>query len=141
MGEEDFYPITEVQITGRGTRGMHAYKHNVSGGATDFVYQSHEVLENEKGKELVIHTATEYGVKGEYHMQFYPNVAAVQVWTILKMKEQKRLVWNMCLPFYISGTLPEREKSLILRKQVTIHHITVGIVRVSGERMTVGKLI
>ena len=47
-----FYPITEVQITGRGTRGMHAYKHNVSGGATDFVYQSHEVLENEKGKEL-----------------------------------------------------------------------------------------
>ena len=52
-GEEDFYPITEVQITGRGTRGMHAYKHNVSGGATDFVYQSHEVLENEKGKELM----------------------------------------------------------------------------------------
>ena len=51
-GEEDFYPITEIQITGRGTRGMHAYKHNVSGGATDFVYQSHEVLENEKGKEL-----------------------------------------------------------------------------------------
>ena len=50
-GEEDFYPITEVQITGRGTRGMHAYKHNVSGGATDFVYQSHEVLENEKGKQ------------------------------------------------------------------------------------------
>ena len=27
-GEEDFYPITEIQITGRGTRGMHAYKHN-----------------------------------------------------------------------------------------------------------------
>lgn len=22
-GEEDFYPITEIQITGRGTRGMH----------------------------------------------------------------------------------------------------------------------
>ena len=84
VGKEDFIPITEVQITGRGTRGMHAYKHNVSGGATDFVYQSHEVLENEKGKELVIHTATEYGVKGEYHMQFYPNVAAVQVWTTLK---------------------------------------------------------
>lgn len=32
---EDFYPITEVQMTGRGSRGMHAYKHNVSGGATD----------------------------------------------------------------------------------------------------------
>ena len=48
---EDFYPITEVQMTGRGSRGMHAYKHNVSGGATDFTYQSHEILENKKGKE------------------------------------------------------------------------------------------
>ena len=141
MGEEDFYPITEVQITGRGTRGMHAYKHNVSGGATDFVYQSHEVLENEKGKELVIHTAAEYGVKGEYHMQFYPNVAAVQVWTTLKNEGTEEIGLEYVSSFYISGTLPEREKSLILRKQVSIHHITVGIVRVSGERMTVGKLI
>ena len=32
---EDFYPITEVQMTGRGTRGTHAYKHNVSGGANE----------------------------------------------------------------------------------------------------------
>ena len=42
---EDFYPITEVQMTGRGSRGMHAYKHNVSGGATDFTYQSHESVQ------------------------------------------------------------------------------------------------
>lgn len=47
---EDFYPITEVQMTGRGSRGMHAYKHNVSGGATDFTYQSHEIVENKKRK-------------------------------------------------------------------------------------------
>ena len=39
---EDFYPITEVQMTGRGTRGTHAYKHNVSGGAMDFICQSGE---------------------------------------------------------------------------------------------------
>ena len=126
-GEEDFYPITEVQITGRGTRGMHAYKHNVSGGATDFVYQSHEVLENEKGKELVIHTATEYGEQFRYGQ-------------LLKMKEQKRLVWNMYLPLYIRDSA-RVGKSLILRKQISIHRITVGIVRVSGERMTVGRSI
>ena len=59
---------------------------------------------------------------------------------LLKMKEQKRLVWNMCLPLYIRDSA-RAEKSLILRKQVSIHHITVGIVRVSGERMTVGRLI
>ena len=138
-GEEDFYPITEIQITGRGTRGMHAYKHNVSGGATDFVYQSHEVLENEKGKELVIHTATEYGVKGEYHMQFYANVAAVQVWTTLKNEGTEEIGLEYVSSFIYQGLC--QEKSLILRKQVSIHHITVGIVRVSGERMTVGRLI
>ena len=53
---EDFYPITEVQMTGRGSRGMHAYKHNVSGGATDFTYQSHEILENEKGKTVIVNS-------------------------------------------------------------------------------------
>ena len=52
-GGEDFFPITEVQITGRGTRGIHAYKHNASGGSLDFAYQSHKILENEKGKELI----------------------------------------------------------------------------------------
>lgn len=47
---EDFYPITEIQITGKGSRGMHAYKHNVSSGSIDFTYQSHEITENEKEK-------------------------------------------------------------------------------------------
>ena len=45
-GEEDFYPITEIQITGRGTRGMHAYKLNVICCFSDFVYQCLEVLDN-----------------------------------------------------------------------------------------------
>ena len=52
-GGEDFFPITEVQITGRGTRGIHAYKNNASGVSLDFSYQSHKILENEKGKELI----------------------------------------------------------------------------------------
>lgn len=108
---EDFYPITEVQITGRGTRGMHAYKHNVSGGATDFVYQSHEVLENEKGKELIIHTATEYGVKGEYHMQFTQMLQQFRYGQFLK-RRNRRDWFGICVFLYISGTLPEWRKAL-----------------------------
>ena len=45
-------------------------------------------------------------------MQFYPDVAAVQVWTVLKMKEAKRLVWNMCL-LYLSGALSEWNKAIL----------------------------
>ena len=121
-GEEDFYPITEVQITGRGTRGMHAYKHNVSGGATDFVYQSHEVLENEKGKELIIHTATEYGVKGEYHMQFYPNVAAVQVWTILKNEGTEEIGLEYVSSFIYQGLCQSGEKPYFEKTSIYTPH-------------------
>lgn len=117
-GGDDFFPITEVQITGRGTRGIHAYKHNASGGSLDFAYQSHKILENEKGKELIIDTATEYGLKGEYHMQFYPDVAAVQVWTVLKNEGSEEIGLEYVSSFIYqglcqNGTKPYYEKTSI----------------------------
>lgn len=137
---EDFYPITEVQMTGRGSRGMHAYKHNVSGGATDFTYQSHEILENEKGKELVIHTATEYGVKAEYHMQFFTGVAAVQVWTVLKNEGTEAIGLEYISSFIYQG-LCQSGKNRILKRRVCILRTIAGTVRVSGEKMTAGRSI
>lgn len=107
---EDFYPITEIQITGKGSRGMHAYKHNVSSGSIDFTYQSHEITENEKGKELVIHTTTEYGAKGEYHMQFYPGTAAVQVWTVLKNEGTEAIGLEYVSSFIYQGLCQNGEK-------------------------------
>lgn len=66
-------------------------------------------------------------------MQFYPDVAAVQVWTVLKMKEAKRLVWNMCLLLSIRGSV-RMEQSHTMKRPVSIHRITAGIARVSGEK-------
>lgn len=135
---EDFYPITEVQMTGRGTRGTHAYKHNVSGGATDFIYQSHEILENEKEKELVIRTATEYGVKAEYHMQFFTGVAAVQVWTVLKNEGTEAIGLEYVSSFIYQG-LCQSGKKPYFEKTSVYTCTTAGTARASGEKMTAGR--
>ena len=57
--DETSYPITEIQLTGLGTRGMHGYKHNVCGASVDFKYVKHTLEENEKGRKLVIYSETE----------------------------------------------------------------------------------
>lgn len=50
---EIYYPVVEVQITGKGTRNMHGYKHNMSGGSLDFQYTGHVVEETAGGKNCV----------------------------------------------------------------------------------------
>lgn len=87
--DETSYPITEIQLTGSGTRGMHGYKHNVCGASADFKYVKHTLEENEKGRKLVIYSETEYGMKSEYHMQFFTGIPAVQVWTELENKGEE----------------------------------------------------
>lgn len=87
--DETSYPITEIQLTGSGTRGMHGYKHNVCGASVDFKYVKHTLEENEKGRKLVIYSETEYGMKSEYHMQFFTGIPAVQVWTELENKGEE----------------------------------------------------
>lgn len=119
---------------------MHAYKHNVSGGATDFTYQSHEIVENEKGKELVIHTATGYGVKAEYHMQFFNGVAAVQVWTVLKNEEPKPSVWNMSLPLSIRDSARAAKNRILKKTSVYTPHNSWDC-ESQWRKMTAGRSI
>lgn len=81
----------------------------------------------------MIHTATGYGVKAEYHMQFFNGVAAVQVWTVLKNEEPKPSVWNMSLPLSIRDSA-RAGKNRILKRRVCILRTIAGTVRVSGEK-------
>ncbi|MGN0399548.1 MAG: alpha-galactosidase [Blautia sp.] len=87
--DETIYPVTEIQLTGSGTRGMHGYKHNVCGASADFKYVKHRLTENEKGRKLVICSETEYGMRSEYHMQFFTGIPAVQVWTVLENRGEE----------------------------------------------------
>lgn len=91
-------PILEIQITGKSTREMHGYKHNASSASHDFKYSSHEIMEADDKKELIIHLKTEYEVYADYHMQFYEKVPIVSVWTELMNRGQQ------CWPIeYISS--------------------------------------
>ena len=68
---ENYHPVMEVQISGKTTRGMHGYKHNLSSASLDFRYTGHYFEERENGRELIISMATDYGLKGTYHMRFF----------------------------------------------------------------------
>lgn len=80
---EAVYPLMEVQVTGRTTRAMHAYKHNMSSASLDLRYVSHELVNQERGEELVILLRTEYGLAASYHMRLFDGIPVVQTWAEL----------------------------------------------------------
>lgn len=84
-------PLVEVQVTGKGTRGMHAYKHNSSSASLDFHYQDHKLEAWEKGKELQIFLKTEYGLSAVYHMRFFHGTPVVQVWSQLSNQGKEEI--------------------------------------------------
>lgn len=87
MVKEDVYhPLLEVHETGRSTRDMHGYKHQLSGASLDYKYVSHRLEETVYGKELVIDLAADTGMYAEYHMSFYKDSAVVSVYTVLTNK-------------------------------------------------------
>ncbi|NCC44065.1 MAG: hypothetical protein EOM18_10920, partial [Clostridia bacterium] len=84
--EEIYHPIIELQVTGKSTRGMHAYKHNQSSASLELRYIDHSMEERTNGKELVIRLKTDDEVYASYHMRFFQGVPVVQVWTELENK-------------------------------------------------------
>ena len=119
--EQDFsadayYPIVEIQETGKSTREMHGYKHNQCSSSLEYLYRSHQLTENEQGRLLTICLENESGVKADYHMQFFTGLSIVRVWVSL-MNEGTRevpleyvssfLYRNLCS----GGNLPYYEKT------------------------------
>ena len=80
---ENVHPLMEVQITGKSTRNMHAYKHNFSSASLDFKYERHTLEECSGGKELRIFLKTDYGVTAVYHMKLFTGIPVVQTWAEL----------------------------------------------------------
>ena len=83
---ESVYPIVEINVTGKSTRGMHGYKHNAGSASLDFKYCDHEVKKTQTGKELIIILKTESNVYAYYHMVFFDDLAVVRTYTVLENK-------------------------------------------------------
>ena len=86
---QEVYPILEVNVTGKSTRGMHGYRHNAGSASLDFRYQKHEIRETESGKELVITLKTEHDVYAYYHFGMYRGVPVVRIFTELENRGQE----------------------------------------------------
>ena len=74
-------PLIELQITGKSTRDMHGYKHNAGSASCDLKYVDHEIIDNEKGNELIIHLKTDYELYADYHMLMYDGIPVVRCFT------------------------------------------------------------
>lgn len=88
---EIFHPVMEVQITGKSTRNMHAYKHNFSSASLDFKYVGHKLEDRPGGKELLISLKTDYDVTAVYHMNFFTGIPVVQTWAELSNQGQEEI--------------------------------------------------
>ena len=51
--EAIYHPILEIQETGKSSRELHGYKHNVCSASLDYKYQGHTLLENDWGRLLM----------------------------------------------------------------------------------------
>ncbi|MDD3277947.1 MAG: alpha-galactosidase [Lachnospiraceae bacterium] len=100
---EIYHPVVEVQITGKTTRGMHGYKHNVSSASLDFTYTGHDFIKHEDGKELVISLQTTYGVTADYHMRLFDQIPVVQTWTVLENKGEEAIGLEYVSSFIYQG--------------------------------------
>ena len=85
---EAIFPVVEVQVTGKTTRHMHAYKHNAGSASFDFRYDTHSLKETANGKELVLQMKTGYGLEAAYHMQFFNGIPAVRTSGLLLQELQ-----------------------------------------------------
>ena len=79
--EDIYYPAVEIHRSGTGSLNMHAYKNNINQSSVDFVYEKHELKEQDGGKELEIVMVSPEKLKAVYHMRLFDGVPAVQTWT------------------------------------------------------------
>lgn len=100
---EPVYPLLEVQVTGKTTRGMHAEKHNMGSASLDFRYRSHAVTPRSDGEELIFELETDYGLAARYHMRFFTGIPAVRVWTELENRGSKPVGLEYVSSFIYQG--------------------------------------
>jgi len=104
------HPLMEVQISGKSTRAMHGYKHNMEGASLDFHYVSHEICEQEGGMELLIRLETAYRLAAVYHMRFYDGIPMVQVWTQLENQGKESIGLEYVSSFIYQGLCKNGQK-------------------------------
>ncbi len=69
--------VLGVQVTGRTTTD-HGSQHRSASDMASFLYEGHEITENEKGRLLTLRMKTPEGLSAEYRMQFFAGLQIVR---------------------------------------------------------------
>ena len=73
-----------VHVTGENATENHADKHDSGSVSRRWLYQSHEIAENDAGRLLKLRVQAPNGLEAEYFMQFYRGLAIVRTWAVLR---------------------------------------------------------
>lgn len=130
--EDICYPAVEIHRSGTGSLNMHAYKNNINQSSVDFVYENHELKEQDGGKELEIVMVSPEKLKAVYHMRLFDGVPAVQTWTEIINEGSEDQGLTYVSSFMYQGISRGGEKPYY-KKQISMCHLTAGAVRHSGR--------
>ena len=97
------HQLLAVHLTGEGTTGVHAYKHNTGSESARFHYLEHRMEVLADGKLLTISMESEHHLHADYRMRFYEETAAVRVETTLRNDGTEAVGLEYVSSFYYGG--------------------------------------
>src|SRR5699024_12413013 len=110
----------EVQINEKNTNVMHEYKTKLRSTSLESRYTGHYFEETEKGRELIISMATDYGLKGSYHMRFFEGIPGVQTWSCLENQGTEDLGLEYVSSFIYQGISGNGEKPYYEKTEIYV---------------------
>lgn len=97
------HQVLAVQVTGESATDMHAYKHNSGSESTKFLYESHTIIDNEKGRLLTLSMNSVHNLHAEYRMQFFNGIPIFRVETELRNDGDTSLGLEYVSSFFYGG--------------------------------------
>lgn len=111
--EDICYPAVEIHRSGTGSLNMHAYKNNINQSSVDFVYENHELKEQDGGKELEIVMVSPEKLKAVYHMRLFDGVPGSTDLDRDHQRGKRGSGADLCFFLYVSGNLQRRREALL----------------------------
>ena len=111
-----------VQVTGEGSGGFHAEKHDSGSVSDQWRYVSHQITENEQGQLLELSVKAPNGLAAVYFMQTYRGLCVVRTWAVLTNESSDNMGLEFVSSFMYEGIGKNRTSSNYDRLQFQIPH-------------------
>lgn len=118
---QKFYSIVEIDYLYDKNNIHRGLKHFQTGYGESYRYVSHQEIENDKGKELIIITKNDC-LQVETHYQFYKNVKAISCFNIVKNIAKEPIILTYVSSFHQLGMLPINNKNTYLYQATNSWH-------------------